>query len=141
MREHTRSTEADFLRLFSLVWQPLSGLQRAVSVTVDGWHAAQRLDKLLRIAERADDVVTDPSAKLAVNISQAHLRWTPSDATALDEKPFELELDLQIPRGELVAIVGAISTGKTALCRTLAGHLQLQSGSVTVGALAMRGRG
>lgn len=85
------------------------------------------------MADRKDSVVVDPSSDLAVDIRSATLTWTPSDATALDDKPFQLELDLKIPRGQLVAVVGAISTGKTAICRTLAGHLQLRDGSVTIG--------
>ena len=138
MRVLRRPPSADAVRLFQMIWMPLSGLQRAVVEAVDGHHACRRLDRILRVADRENSVVVDPSADLAIDVRGAVLTWTPSDATALDDKPFQLELDLQIPRGQLVAIVGAISTGKTAICRTLAGHLKLQSGSVTIGALSPR---
>ena len=115
-------------------------MQRAVSGAVEGCHAAQRLDKLFRIVDRADNVAVDPSAKFAVDVRDATLTWTPSEAALDDEKPFELELDLQIERGQLVAVVGAISVGKSALLAGLTGHMQIQSGSITIGASSSEGQ-
>ncbi|KAL9932849.1 hypothetical protein V8E36_008104 [Tilletia maclaganii] len=49
-------------------------------------------------------------------------------------KPFALhDVDLQIPRGELVAVVGRIGSGKSSLLSALAGEMRKQRGTVSFG--------
>jgi branched-chain amino acid transport system ATP-binding protein len=47
------------------------------------------------------------------------------------ELPVLQNVDLQVQRGEIVAVVGANGAGKTTLLLTISGHLRAQSGSVT----------
>ena len=47
------------------------------------------------------------------------------------ELPVLQDVDLQVQRGEIVAVVGANGAGKTTLLLTISGHLRAQSGSVT----------
>lgn len=45
------------------------------------------------------------------------------------ESPYVREIDLGVRRGEFIAIVGAVGSGKTALIRSLLGNMNI-SGSV-----------
>ena len=47
------------------------------------------------------------------------------------ELPVLQDVDLQVQRGEIVAVVGANGAGKTTLLLTISGHLRAQSGSIT----------
>lgn len=47
------------------------------------------------------------------------------------ELPVLQDVDLQVHRGEIVAVVGANGAGKTTLLLTISGHLRAQSGSIT----------
>lgn len=49
-----------------------------------------------------------------------------------DEKPFELrDLELNVPRGSFVAIVGRVGTGKSSLLQGLVGEMRRVSGDVS----------
>ena len=51
-----------------------------------------------------------------------------------EEVQFKLEhIDLRIPRGQLVAIVGAVGSGKTSLLQGLIGDMRRTRGSIRVG--------
>lgn len=52
---------------------------------------------------------------------------------AYAERPLLQSVSLTIPRGKLVAIMGASGSGKTTLLRLISGQLQPTTGSVTVG--------
>lgn len=47
------------------------------------------------------------------------------------ELPVLQDVDLQVQRGEIVAVVGANGAGKTTLLLTISGHLRAHSGSIT----------
>jgi ABC-type multidrug transport system ATPase subunit len=65
---------------------------------------------------------TDSSALQATRVSKSF----PGGVTALDA------VDLELPRGQLVALVGGNGAGKTTLLKLIAGHTRPDSGSVTV---------
>ncbi|RYO69801.1 Oligomycin resistance ATP-dependent permease [Alternaria arborescens] len=74
---------------------------------------------------------TKANAKLAQNSGET----TPSDAIAVEEKPFEIKgLNLNIGRNELVAIIGGVGSGKSSLLAALAGDMRKTSGEVIFGA-------
>ncbi|KAG0043171.1 hypothetical protein BGZ83_011761 [Gryganskiella cystojenkinii] len=76
----------------------------------------------------------DPSADTESILSSAHdLESEPSDAP--EEKPsFSLKnIDIQIPRGQLVAIVGAVGSGKSSILNALVGEMRKTSGSMEYG--------
>jgi ABC-type transport system involved in cytochrome bd biosynthesis fused ATPase/permease subunit len=53
---------------------------------------------------------------------------------AAEDKPFTLsDISLTIPRGKLVALVGAVGAGKTSLLQALIGEMRRVSGEVKVG--------
>jgi ABC-type polysaccharide/polyol phosphate transport system ATPase subunit len=51
-----------------------------------------------------------------------------------EENVFRLiDIDFSIPRGQLVAIVGAVGSGKTSLLQGIIGEMRRTSGSTTFG--------
>ncbi len=54
-------------------------------------------------------------------------------AFAYGDRPILKDINLQIPRGKLVAIMGGSGCGKTTLLRLLSGQFQPQKGEVVVG--------
>ncbi|KAK6080243.1 ABC transporter [Seiridium cupressi] len=74
------------------------------------------------------------SAKKAPAVSEAP---TPDDtSTLVDERePFKIQdLNFEIGRNELVAVIGAVGSGKTSLLAALAGDMRRTSGEVVLGA-------
>lgn len=62
---------------------------------------------------------------LALSIAQVSKSF-PGNVTALDG------VDLELPPGQLVALVGGNGAGKTTLLKLIAGHIRADAGSVTV---------
>lgn len=56
------------------------------------------------------------------------------DANAAEDRIFKVQdLDLAIPRGKLVAIVGPVGSGKTSLLQGIIGEMRKTSGTITFG--------
>ena len=111
---------------------------QSLRAAVDLSTALVRLNELMRAETRVPTVKCDASAELAVLIRDGTFRWTSLD---LDDKPsFELSVPkLSVARGELVAVVGQIGTGKSALCNALLDRMAATSGSITLGAMKTAG--
>jgi ABC-type transporter Mla maintaining outer membrane lipid asymmetry ATPase subunit MlaF len=56
-----------------------------------------------------------------------------SDRTTHRGRPIQSEGNLSIPRGQLVAIVGPVGTGKTSLLQGIIGEMRRTSGTVKFG--------
>lgn len=73
-------------------------------------------------------------SKMGMNAGKRKLPSTPPPALADDGNIFKVtDIDLQIPRGQLVAIVGAVGAGKTSLLQGLIGEMRRTSGNVEFG--------
>ncbi|KAG1747124.1 ABC transporter [Suillus paluster] len=146
------------LTLFQLVRLPLIFLPMSLSSIAD---AATACDRLVNVfdAETLDEAfVTHNDMNAAVKVEDASFTWdspppppedpkkkgkggnirkgppTPLPAPGDDANIFKVtDIDLEIPRGQLVAIVGAIGMGKTSLLQGLIGEMRRSSGKVKFG--------
>lgn len=60
---------------------------------------------------------------------------SPTSATIEDQKPFQIrDVNLNIGRNELVAIIGSVGSGKSSLLASMAGDMRRTQGNVTFGA-------
>ncbi|KAG8623951.1 hypothetical protein KVT40_008927 [Elsinoe batatas] len=60
---------------------------------------------------------------------------TTSEVSKEEEKPFEIkDIDLNVGRNELIAIIGPVGSGKSSLLGALAGDMRRSQGHVTLGA-------
>jgi hypothetical protein len=138
--------------------QPLMLLPTAFSAATDAWNATNRLTELF-LAETMDTSLSiDPAQAAAVEVTGAGFEWvtaalpsssndkskkaasrkgTPkqsleADRVHLSAETFRIRnLNLSVPRGSLVAIVGPVGSGKSSLLQGLIGEMKRTAGSVT----------
>ncbi|KAI9461546.1 ABC transporter [Lactarius psammicola] len=151
------------LTWFQLLRLPLMMLPLSLSTIADARNAIGRLQECFTAELISETLVQDPNLKYAVEIDNASFTWdgpppdlkeskedkgkkkSPSDPhlepvsesepkEVKEEVLFKLKnIDLRVPRGQLVAIVGAVGSGKTSLLQGLIGDMRRTEGSVRVG--------
>ncbi|KAF8530162.1 ABC protein [Hysterangium stoloniferum] len=148
------------LSLFQLLRQPIMMLPRALSSITDAQSAITRLNAIFHaelINQTALEV--DPGLGVAVRVENAFFQWEhtsrPDDTKVKSttkkniphpEKnvqeenhlnprtPFAIKnLDMEIPRGQLCAIVGPVGSGKSSILLGLIGEMRRTGGSCTFG--------
>ncbi|KAH9068493.1 ABC transporter [Lactarius deliciosus] len=151
------------LTWFQLLRMPLAMLPMSLSTITDARNAIGRLQECFTAELVSETLVKDLKLKYAVEIDNASFTWdgpppdlnegkegkgkkkSPSDPhpkpvlvsepkEVKDEILFKLKhIDLRVARGQLVAIVGAVGSGKTSLLQGLIGDMRRTDGSVRVG--------
>ncbi|KAG6857211.1 hypothetical protein H0H87_007630 [Tephrocybe sp. NHM501043] len=127
--------------LFQLLRQPMMFLPRALSATADARNAIFRLTPLFH-AQVLDDVAfkVDLEQEYALEASDATFEWE-TFASQTTEKPLEpittpftiRNINMSVPRGSLVAIVGRVGSGKSSLLQGLIGEMRHVSGKFSFG--------
>ncbi|KAF5393181.1 hypothetical protein D9757_001344 [Collybiopsis confluens] len=146
------------LSLFQLLRQPMMFFPRAMSATVDAQNALARLSKIFHADVMSQTpFIVDPEQTLALETKNLTLSWElplNEDAVAeqkrgklgklddfsatLDDlpklEPFRVHnIDLEIPRRSITAIVGKCGSGKSSLLQGLIGEMKIISGSSSFG--------
>lgn len=78
-----------------------------------------------------------PTAETAISVRNGTFAWGhgPEDTDILKD------INVTVPKGSLVAVVGSVGAGKSSLCSALLGDMELRSGSVNVAVRGGKGRG
>ena len=135
----------------------------SLSTITDAKNAVDRLYECFTAELISETLVVDPELNYAVEIDNASFTWDgpPPDQNkgkedngkkkrlsdthsksepesepkeVKKEIQFKLEhIDLRVPRGQLVAIVGAVGSGKTSLLQGLIGDMRRTGGAIRVG--------
>lgn len=132
------------LMYFNYLRPPLVLLPQALSAGADALNAMHRLSTVFEAEVLETQVVINYNLKAAVNVEHASFCWaTIQDPSTEDEshseesraEPFAIrELSMSIPRGQLVAIVGPVGSGKSSLLQGLLGEMR------SIGAVEFGGR-
>jgi len=110
-------------RLFSLV-------DLVVNLKMLSMHGARLADIVLEPVEEEVETETDIS-RLDHSISLRNIKFRYADG-----EPWLLNgIDLTIPSGQSISIIGASGCGKTTLCKIILGLLQPTEGEVLIGAI------
>ena len=124
----------------------------------DAANAISRLSDVFEAELLDDTLIQDPTLEFAIAVKGASFTWDspPPDSDSVvsskkakpclqserkdskaenaekdDQDVFKLQdIDLHVPRGQLVAIVGAVGSGKTSLLRGIIGEMRRTAGSV-----------
>lgn len=140
------------MMLFAQMRLPLVLLPMVVSMAVDGAVAAKRIQKFLQAEELAFFPSTDEQSQYGIIVEASCFTYETIPKATVDgasspttenkakdsgpfvaAEPFKLrDLNLKIPRGALVAVVGPVGSGKSSLLSALVGELRVEEqGDVT----------
>ncbi|XP_063822466.1 multidrug resistance-associated protein 1 isoform X1 [Ostrinia nubilalis] len=121
------------LSLFNILRFPLSMLPNVISNVVQTAVGIKRLNKFMNGEELDDGAVEhDPNEPNPLVIENGHFSWGEQDA-----EPVLKKINLNVPRGSLVAVVGAVGSGKSSLLSALLGEMNKVSGRInTTGEIA-----
>ncbi|PLN82694.1 P-loop containing nucleoside triphosphate hydrolase protein [Aspergillus taichungensis] len=145
------------LAIFNAVRSPLSGFNFAMTKVTDGWAALTRLEQFFLAEEREELITWDFGMDEAIEVTNASFTWeqaategkeraeesTVDSAStlnsdvrsdALQSRPFTLNnVNIEIGRGELIAVIGSVGSGKSSFLGALAGDMRLTSGHIRLG--------
>ena len=137
--------------LFTSLRMPLIYLPICVQGCIDSAASLLRIQEFL-LTEEMEEYPIQSELEPAVKIRQATFVWDSSDDSEMVEKnegfkivpmptgeaaksSFRLrQIDITIHRGELLAVMGSVGSGKTSFLSALAGDMAKVSGSVVWGA-------
>lgn len=146
------------MAIFNSLRSPLTYLPVCLGMAVDAWASMQRIQEYL-LEEEHEVFEVDPTLESAIHIEDATFTWEKqvsngsapaagnkisgkmetekhgSSATLVDEEqPFSLNhVNMDIERGELIAVIGGVGSGKTSLLSALTGDMRKTDGSVVWG--------
>ncbi|XP_048236908.1 multidrug resistance-associated protein 1-like isoform X1 [Haliotis rufescens] len=116
------------LSLFNILRMPMITLPMIVQFLIQGWVSVSRVSKFLRAKDLDDlNVRQDPHSDAAIKVEQGNFTWDRELP-----KPTLRKVNLEIPEGKLVAVVGQVGAGKSSLISAMLGEMDKLSGSVTV---------
>ncbi|GFF26271.1 ABC transporter C family member 1 [Aspergillus lentulus] len=132
------------LALFNSLRTPLNWLPVAIGQVADALASVRRIEEFLQAEEHEEQAVWELNMAAAVELRNASFTWergmgtdqslAPESASA-PQPVFELhDLDLTVPRNELLAVVGTVGAGKTSLLTALAGEMRRTGGTMVLGA-------
>ncbi|XP_059668420.1 ABC transporter C family member 12-like [Cornus florida] len=126
--ELTPSKAFTSLSVFAVLRFPLNMLPNLITQVVNVNVSLQRLEELLLAEERI--LLPNPPLEPglpAISIKDGYFSWDPKA-----EKPTLSNINLDIPVGSLVAIVGGTGEGKTSLISSMLGELPPVSGASVI---------
>ncbi|KAI8072721.1 multi drug resistance-associated protein MRP [Gongronella butleri] len=124
------------LSIFSMLQFPLTWFPDIVSNTIEAYVSVVRIQDYLLSKENDPHAITRvdyrqlPDWTLDVpliDLQQGTFRWSSTAAA-----PTLADVDVQVKKGELIAIVGRVGAGKSSLMSALLGDMQKDQGSITL---------
>ncbi|XP_030603605.1 canalicular multispecific organic anion transporter 1-like [Archocentrus centrarchus] len=120
------------ISLFNILRFPLAMLPMLIASIVQTTVSKKRLEKFLAGEDIDTDIVRhDPSFNTAVSVCDGSFAWEK------DAKPLLKNVNLDVKPGRLVAVVGAVGSGKSSLMSALLGEMHSTKGFINIqGSLA-----
>ncbi|CAB3223737.1 unnamed protein product [Arctia plantaginis] len=116
------------LSLFNILRFPMSMLPHVISNVIQTYVSIKRLNIFLNSEELVTSMIEhNHKEPYQILIEDGTFTWGGEDA-----EPVLKDLNVRIPRGALVAVVGAVGSGKSSLLAALLGEMDKLSGRVNV---------
>ncbi len=130
----TPGTFFAFLTALISAYEPVKGVSRINSVIQQGMAAATRVFTLLDIVPAIADkpgAVTLPPFTEAIEFREVTFRYN-------EEEPVLRQINLKVPAGQALAIVGPSGGGKTTLTNLIPRFLDLEVGAILIDGVDIR---
>ncbi|OJD32507.1 abc transporter family protein [Diplodia corticola] len=145
------------LALFNALRVPFTLLPIVISQCGDARESMKRIQDFLLAEDHQDGIIWDNNAEYGVDVRDANFTWEkasgledeeegktgkkgkkaekrPRSADSANQPPFGMQgVNLSVGRGELLAIIGSVGSGKTSLLSALAGEMRKTRGSFVMG--------
>lgn len=118
-------------------------LPRALSATADARNALARLTTVFHAEVMKDlSINVDTHQEYALEANDVTFEWEVSASQPTEKQtpdtetlvPFQVrDINMRVPRGSLVAIVGRVGSGKSSLLQGLIGEMRRVSGCLSFG--------
>lgn len=89
------------------------------------WVSVKRLNKFMNYNELDPNNVKNNSSEFALSIKNGNFAWVANDIVLKN-------INLQVKKGSLTAVVGVVGSGKSSLISALLGEMEKHSGIVNV---------
>ena len=122
-----------YMVIFYSIINPAKDLSKAMYSIQKGLASMQRIDKILN----ADNPIADPADPRPLPTRALDIRYRDVDF-AYGEHPVLSDINLDIPAGATVAIVGQSGSGKSTLADLLPRFYDVARGSITIGGTDIR---
>ncbi|XP_055636687.1 multidrug resistance-associated protein 1-like isoform X2 [Toxorhynchites rutilus septentrionalis] len=111
------------LALFNILRFPLAMFPMMITFAMQAWVSVVRINKFMNSEEMDPNNVTHEKSENAVAIRDGTFSWGDEAATLKN-------INLTLRKGQLVAVVGSVGTGKSSLISALLGEMEKIRGSV-----------
>nr|XP_019944660.1 PREDICTED: canalicular multispecific organic anion transporter 1 [Paralichthys olivaceus] len=121
------------ISIFNLLRFPLTMMPMVIAILVQTEVSKNRLEKFLGGEDLESNLVQhDPNVDSAVSVCDGSFAWE------RDAEPLLKDVSLDIKPGRLVAVVGAVGSGKSSLISALLGEMHRVKGFINIqGSLAL----
>ncbi len=113
--------------IFNVVRTPMNQFPRFLMEAIKLYVSIQRIDKFLKCTDLSNSSegksLENPKNMAAVKMKNASFSWQDDD-----EKPALSDININIAKGELTAVVGKIGAGKSSLLAAILGEMKQVSG-------------
>uniref|UniRef100_A0A914WXI5 ABC-type glutathione-S-conjugate transporter n=1 Tax=Plectus sambesii TaxID=2011161 RepID=A0A914WXI5_9BILA len=121
------------LTLFNMMRWPLASMPHVVLCAVRANVSLKRIAEFLTSEELNPNAVEHSKNENAVELQQCTMSWSPETITPEEQNAIALkDISLAVKRGELVAVVGKVGTGKSSLLSAIMGEMYKTKGRVLV---------
>ncbi|KAJ3271229.1 hypothetical protein HDV01_006962 [Terramyces sp. JEL0728] len=117
------------LALFNQLKFPMVFIPMSVVQLVDFRVAMTRIQELLMASELDPQEQPDPAMTDAIKVTEGNFYW--DESVIETEQPILNNINLTIPKGSLVAVVGTVGSGKSTLLSSLIGETKKTKGRVS----------
>ncbi|CAG8746147.1 2894_t:CDS:10, partial [Cetraspora pellucida] len=128
------------LALFGTLRIPLLRLPIVIGSFTDAYVAINRINEFLLADELPGLPVINPDEQYAIKVTDGEFIWETFSPDYLTENSYLLSprsqlrnINVSIPRGKLIAIVGSVGSGKSSLLSALVGEMKRIKGEVSFG--------
>ena len=117
-----------YLTILYSVINPIKDLSKAGYAIPKGLASVERIDKILL----AENNITDCDNPVEIGGLEKEIRYNGVSFSYEDDREVLHEIDLAIPRGKTIALVGQSGSGKSTLVDLLPRFYDVTSGSITI---------